>query len=45
MLKDTIEWIRSMMQPRPVYPVEYVPPVVGFMPDTEEPEQGERAPR
>ncbi|MFO0962976.1 MAG: hypothetical protein U0625_08735 [Phycisphaerales bacterium] len=23
---DTIEWIRSMYQPRPTYPVDYVPP-------------------
>ncbi len=24
--QDTIEWIRSMYQPRPVYPIDYVPP-------------------
>jgi hypothetical protein len=26
MLADAIEWIEAMMQPRPDYPVEYVPP-------------------
>ncbi len=25
-LEETLQWIRSMYQPRPIYPVEYVPP-------------------
>ncbi len=25
-LEETLQWIRSMYQPRPVYPIEYVPP-------------------
>lgn len=27
--EDTIEWIAAMMQPRPSYPVEYEPPIMG----------------
>ena len=25
-LEETLQWIRSMYQPRPIYPIEYVPP-------------------
>lgn len=25
-LDETLQWIRSMYQPRPIYPIEYVPP-------------------
>ncbi len=28
MREDAIEWIKSMMQPRPIYPVEYEPPAL-----------------
>ena len=30
MKDDAIEWIRSMMVPRPAYPVEYEPPAMGL---------------
>jgi hypothetical protein len=29
MLRDTLEWIDSMMKPRPTYPVDYQPPPLG----------------
>ena len=29
MLRDTVTWIESMMQPRPEYPVDYEPPRIG----------------
>jgi hypothetical protein len=29
MLRDTLDWIDSMMKPRPEYPVEYEPPQLG----------------
>ncbi|UCD75066.1 MAG: hypothetical protein JSV91_14930 [Phycisphaerales bacterium] len=29
LLRDALAWIRSMMQPRPDYPVEYEPPKIG----------------
>jgi hypothetical protein len=29
LLRSTIEWIESMMQPRPAYPIDYEPPVMG----------------
>jgi len=30
MKDDAIEWIKSMMVPRPAYPVEYEPPILGL---------------
>lgn len=49
MLRDSIEWIESMMQPRPDYPVEYEPPKLGE-PETADGEgsggdEGGRTPR
>jgi hypothetical protein len=26
LIQDTLDWIRSMYQPRPEYPVKYIPP-------------------
>jgi len=38
---QAIEWIRSMYRPRPVYPIEYTPPVpaglIDSLPETKEP--------
>jgi len=47
MLRDTVTWIESMMQPRPEYPVEYEPPRLNPLtePDTGPGEGVPRAPR
>lgn len=52
MLQGSLEWIESMMKPRPTYPVEYVPPKIGpaLLPDTgtnlpEPPGDPDRQPR
>ena len=47
MLRDTVTWIESMMQPRPEYPVEYEPPRLDPLtePDTGPGEGVPRAPR
>ena len=44
MLRDTIRWIESMMQPRPEYPVAYEPPKPPAAAEETLPET-ERAPR
>ena len=47
MLRDTVTWIESMMQPRPDYPVDYEPPRLGRLTeqDTGLREGVQRAPR
>ncbi len=47
MLRDTVTWIESMMQPRPDYPVDYEPPRLGRLTesDTGPGEGAQRAPR
>ncbi len=47
MLRDTVTWIESMMQPRPDYPVDYEPPRLGNIAEQDTgPGGGEqRAPR
>ncbi len=47
MLRDTVTWIESMMQPRPQYPVDYEPPRLGRLDesDTGLGEGVQRAPR
>lgn len=30
--EEAVEWIQAMMQPRPDYPVDYEPPIVGILP-------------
>ncbi len=47
MLRDTVTWIESMMQPRPDYPVDYQPPQLGKLnePDTGPGDGEQRAPR
>jgi len=45
MLRDTVPWIESMMQPRPEYPVEYEPPRMGPLYDPSPGDDGTRTPR
>ncbi len=45
MLRDTVNWIESMMQPRPEYPVEYEPPRMGPLDDPSVSDDGTRTPR
>ena len=47
MLRDTVAWIESMMQPRPQYPVDYEPPRLGQLneSDTDLGEGVQRSPR
>ena len=46
MLKETVTWIETMMQPRPQYPVEYEPPQLGPLGDPGSPAgDDDRAPR
>ncbi|MHC4909959.1 MAG: hypothetical protein ACYTF9_09595, partial [Planctomycetota bacterium] len=40
MLESTLAWMNGMMQPRPLYPVDYEPPMIG----TDPRENGQRAP-
>ncbi len=46
MLRDTVSWIETMMQPRPQYPVDYEPPRLGPLGDPGSPPgDDDRAPR
>ena len=45
MLRDTVNWIDSMMQPRPEYPVEYEPPRMGPLDDPSLGDDPSRTPR
>ncbi len=46
MLRETVTWIETMMQPRPQYPVEYEPPQLGPLGDPGPPAgDDDRAPR
>jgi hypothetical protein len=44
LLRDTVAWIESMMQPRPDYPVDYEPPRLGRINETDT-GSGEGVPR
>jgi hypothetical protein len=43
--REALAWIEAMMRPRPVYPVDYEPPVVGTAEEDTLFGDGERSPR